>query len=157
MQNSPFLLRILLVPEIQMMQLIVRVVLKPDSSRGRPLRMFLGDALLSDASELDLLPFAKLHDERTKTIGVHYYRRPKTLVDAIAHRKQVACRDRHTFVACALGVETEPHTAALAVLVAVAVARVVEGINSLRVQWDEAETVGDEFIGKDGAIFFDLD
>lgn len=45
----------------------------------------------------------------------------------------------------------------LAVLFAVAVARVVQVGNVLRVKGDETQSVGDEFIGEDGAVNFDFD
>jgi len=54
-------------------------------------------------------------------------------------------------------VEAETNAACVAVLVAVAVSRVPEVLNILGHEGDETETVGDELVGEDGAVDFDLD
>lgn len=63
----------------------------------------------------------------------------------------------HNGVGRALGVQGEGDAALLAVLLAVAVARVVELVDAARVERDEAEAVRDELIGEDRAVDFDFD
>lgn len=70
---------------------------------------------------------------------------------------QVASIDLHDLVRRALGVQGQRHAALFAVLLAVAVSRVVELVDAARVERDEAETVRDEFVGEDGAVGLDFD
>jgi hypothetical protein len=73
-----------------------------------------------------------------------------------SHR-QIACVQRHYFISCALCLQGENHGAAVAVVVAVAFAGVPHFVYIPGRQGDEAETVGEEFVGEDGGVVLDFD
>ena len=65
-QDIPLLVRILLVPVIQVMQLIRRIVLETDGCTRRPFRVFLCDTLLRDALHVDGLASPQLDNATTR-------------------------------------------------------------------------------------------
>jgi len=121
---SPFRLGILLIPQVQVMQLVVRVILEADGRRGRPLCVLFGDSLLGYALELDLLARAQLQDERAEAIGVVDDGGAEVLVHALADWNKIAGEDVHVLIARALSMERQPYTTLFAVAVAIAVARI---------------------------------
>ena len=133
------------------------VVFKADGGGGRPLGMLLGDALLGDAGELELLVLPQLADEGTLTVGVGDDGVADDVAGAVVADDEVAGEDLHDFVGSAAGVEGQGDTAATAVLIAITVAGIVHLVDLAGIKGDEAEPVGDKLIGEDGRIGFDLD
>ena len=153
----PLLLGILLVPQVEVVQLVVRIVLEADGGTWSPLGMLLCDTLLGNALELDLLAVTELEDKGTLPFGIVDDRRAENLVDAIANGNKIASTNLHDVVASALGVKVEGHTAMFTVLVAVAVSRIEKLVDSFGVEWDKAQAVGNELVSQDGAVGLDLD
>lgn len=153
----PLLLGILLVPQVEVVQLVVRIVLKADGGTWGPLGVLLCNTLLRNALELDLLAVAKLEDEGTLAFRIIDNRRAENLVDAIADWNKIAGTDLHDVVASALGVKVEGHTAMLTVFVAVAVPRIQKLLDSFGIEWDQAQAVGNKLVRQDGAVSLNLD
>lgn len=136
------------------------VILESNRRRGCPLGVLLCNALFGNTCELDLLSRPQLEKEWTVAVRVGNHRRADDLVYAVASRDQITGHDRHVVVAArasALGVKSQGHRTPLAMLLAVAVARVVEMLDAFSIEWDQAQTVGDELVSQYGAILFDLD
>ena len=153
----PLLLGILLVPQVKVVQLVVRIILEADGGTWSPLGVLLCDTLLGDALELDLLAVTELEDEGTLALGIVDDGGAENLVDSIAYWNKIAGTDLHDIVTSAFGVKVESNTAVLAVLVAVAVSGVEKLVDSLGVKWDKTQAVGDELVSQDRAVGLDLD
>lgn len=153
----PLLLRILLIPQVEVVQLVVRIVLEADGGTWGPFGVLLCNTLLGNALELDLLTVTKLEDEGTLAFRIIDDRRAENLVDAIADWNKIAGTDLHDVVASTLSVKVEGHTAMLAVFVAVAVPRIQKLLDTFGVEWDQTQAVGNEFVGQNGAVSLDLD
>lgn len=119
--------------------------------------MLLGDALLGDAVELDLLALVELGDETAVALGVGDDGDSDSLVGAVGVDNQVAGIDVHVLLAGALDVESELDATVLAVLLAVAVAGVQDGLEVGRVERDQTEAVGNHLVGHGAGILLDLD
>ena len=138
------------------MQLIMRVIFKPNRRRRHPFGMFFCNALLRNTRKPQLLVLAQLSQQASQPIGIRNDGRADRAGMASVNN-QIARIHLHNLVARALGVERQRDAALLAVLFAVAVARVVEVADALGVQWDQAQAVGDEFVGKYGCVDLDFD
>ena len=140
-----------------MPQFVIRIILKPNRGSRRPLRMFLRDPLLRHTLHLDLLALPQLAHHRSHPGLIRNDRVPDPLVRPGLHDDEIARIHLHDLVARAFRAHLEGDGAVLAVLVAVAVAGVEDVFDLLGVQGDEAEAVGDELVGEDGGVGFDLD
>lgn len=118
--------------------------------------MLLSNALLRNARKLELLVLAQLRNQAAKSLGVHNDGLPNqtrmTTVD-----DQISGVDLHNLVARTSRVEGQRDATVLAVLFAVTVTGEVEFVYTLCVQRDETQSMGDKFVGKDRAVYFDLD
>ena len=136
--NIPLLIRILLIPIINMLQIIMRIILKPNRRRRRPLSMFLRDPLLSNTSHLQLLPSPQFTNERAQPLRIRHHRVPNPLVSPLPADDQIARMNMHDVFDGAARVQRECDAAPRAVVLAVAVARVLDVLVAVfRVQWDE--------------------
>ncbi len=140
-----------------MVQLVVRIVLPADGGDGRPLGVLLGDSLLGDDLELQLVSLAQLGDERAVALGIADDGVSEGLIDTVGDGHQVAGVDVDDLVAGALDVEGELDAAVLAVVFAVALARVAQVLDPLGDQGHQAEAVRDELVGQHGVVDLDLD
>lgn len=145
-----------LVPQIQVAQLVVGVVLEADGGGGRPLGVLLGDALLGDAGELELLVLAQLADEGALAVGVGDDGVADEVAGAVVADDEVAGVDLHDVVRGAARVQGQGDAAPAAGLVAVAVARVVHLVDLARVERDQAQAVRDELVGQHRRVGLDL-
>ena len=71
---APFSLGILLVPVIQVPQLIVRIIFESYSACGRPFCVFLRDPLLCNALHAQLLAFPQFADHTAEAFTVRNHR-----------------------------------------------------------------------------------
>ena len=153
----PFLNRILLVPIIHMLQLIMRIILKTHRCRWRPLGMLLCNPFLRNTLHPHLLPFPQLTNHSPIPRLIRNNRITHPLIRPRLSHNQIPRIHLHDLIAGASRRHCESHAAVLAVLVAVAVASVEHVFDLLAVERDEAEAVGDKFIGEDGGVGFDFD
>lgn len=136
----------------------MRVILEPNRRSGRPLRMLLGYPLLRNTGHLEFLPPPQLTDQRALSLRIRDNRVPHPLVGALAADDQIPRIDGHDLVACAARMQCERNAAARAVVLTVAVARVLDILVAVfRIEWDEAQSVGEEFVGEYGGVLFYLD
>lgn len=156
MQYIPFLSGILLIPVVDMLQVIVRIILESNSRSRRPLRMLLRRPLLRQASQLDLLSLAQLTDDSALALRVRNDRITNGIIHALALNSKIPRINGHDSASTAR-VQRQRHAAAHTVVLAVAVAGVVHLIAVLRVERDHAQTVGEHFVSEDGGVAFDLD
>lgn len=140
-----------------MTQLVMRVIFEPHGGCRHPLGVFLGDALLRYTRELQLLAATQLADEGTQLVRVAKDGVPNGGVLAVVVDDEIAGVDLHDLVGGALGGQGDPDAAVVAVLLAVAVPRVEQAAGVFRIEGDEAQAVGDEFVGEDGCVRLDLD
>ena len=154
----PFLDRILLVPIIQMLQLIMRIVLESHCTGRGPLRMLLRDALLCDTFHYHLLALPQLanHSTLPRLIcddGVsHPLIRPWLSNDQISRIDL----DNILIILRTLGIHHDGDGAIFAILIAVAVSGVENVFYLFGVQGNETEAVGNEFVCENGSVDFDL-
>ena len=135
----------------------MRVVLEADGGGGHPLGMLLRDAFFGNAGDVDLLAPVELAEEHAVALGVGDDRGADGLVGALGVDDEVAGVDVHVLIAGALDVQGELDAAVLAVLLAVAVARVQDRVELDRVERDQAEAVREDFIGHSAGVLVDLD
>ena len=93
------------------------IVLEADGGRGRPLGMFLGDALPGDAPEPNLLALTQLEDDGAMAIGIGDDGLPHPFVQSRFADDQVPGVDGHGILGT-FGVEGENDAAILAELIA---------------------------------------
>jgi hypothetical protein len=153
--GKPFSLRIDLIPVIDVSQFVVRIVLEPEGSDRTPLCVFLGDSLLRNTAQPQLLVLAQLCNDGTLSIRVRDYRRSQL---RSLRNHQVPRVHRHRRVRRAARVQHQRHRAPLAVQVAHAVARVHHLVVDVgAVERDQAQSVREELVGYYGRVDFDLD
>lgn len=157
-ENIPLLHRILLVPVVHMLQIIMRVILEPNRCRRRPLSMFLRNSLLRNTSHLQLLTPPQFTNQGTQALRIRHYRVPHPLVRTLAANDQVAGMYMHNILEGTAGVQGKRDAAASAVVLTVAVARVLDILVAVaRVERNETESVSEELIGEDGRVLFHFD
>lgn len=119
--------------------------------------MLFCDALLCDAFHAQFLPFAQLANHAAQPERIRDDRQTHPFVRSRLRDHQVPRVHLHDLVPGAARVQSEGDAAILAVLVAFAVAAVEHVFDLFRVERNQAEAVGNEFIGQDGGVGFDLD
>ena len=143
-----------------MAQFVVGVVFEPDRRRGRPLCVLFCDSHLGDAVQFQFLATPQLRDQWPVPIWISYHGVSEDLISSITSRdNKVTCKNHHGTWARAFRVKRQCDRAKLTVGVAVfAVAGVGEEGGAVEaVERDEAEAVGDELIGQDGGVGYDVD
>lgn len=136
----------------------MRVILEANGRSRRPFCVLLGDALLGYAHKPQLLSLSQFCNQRALAFRVVDDGRADPLVRAHGVDDEVARVNFHDLAGSgALGVEGELDAAVLAVLLTVAVARVEHLVGALGVEGDQAQTVGNKFVGQYAAVLFDLD
>lgn len=148
---------ILLVPQIRVPQLVVRVILEADGSGGRPLGVLFCDALLGDALHAQLLALPQLADDGSQALGIGDDRVSHPLVGAHVVDDQVARVYLHDLISGAARVQGQRDAAQLAVLVALAVARVHDVVDVFGDQRDQAQAVANEFVRQHRRVGLNLD
>lgn len=141
-----------------MAELVERVVFEPDRGRWGPFGVFLSDPLDSRTAEAELLAPPELGDQRPIPVRVADHGPADVFIGASIGDDEVAREDHHGAVAFAFTCQIEDDGAALAFAAAVAVAVVDHVCVAVAgVEGDEAEAVGDEFVGEDGGVAQHLD
>lgn len=156
-RGLPFRRSVDLIPQVHVVEFVVRIVLEAHGSTGRPLGMLLGNALFGYALDIEFLPLAQLADEGAEPIGVCNDGVANLGVRSVRSHQQVACVDFHDLVRSARGMQVEGHTASSTVLVAVAVARVRHLLEAAGVEGDQAQAVGDELVGQHRGVDVEVD
>jgi hypothetical protein len=120
--------------------------------------MLLGNTLLRDAVELDLLVLAKLDNEGSVAIRVVDDRMATLRVSVIslALDNQVARVDIHVLVRGALDVERQLDAATVAILLAFTVALSNQLVGTQGMKRDQSKTVSDKLVGEDRGVLLNL-
>jgi len=119
--------------------------------------MLLRNSLLRYTLHPDLLSLPQLCNHTAQPLWIRNYWSPYLVVWRHTPNHQVPRIYFHDLVTRASCVECECDATIIAVLLTVAVAGVKDGVDVFGIQWDEAEAMGDEFVGKNRGVGFDFD
>jgi hypothetical protein len=145
-------------------QSVVRIVLESYSGGWVPLGVFLGETLLGIGFYSKFLALAQLADKDVVVLMLAVFVSRVVLLTAAGHGDhpgvagvQVGRGDIAGLVVVAPHVQRELHRALLTKVGACAVPAVLHVVHSLvGGQGNETQTVGDEFVGQDGAVGLQL-
>ena len=139
-----------------MPQLVPGIIFKPHRCCRRPFRVLLRDSLLRNASHPELLALPQLADHTPIPLLVLYNRQPHRLIRSWLANHQIARIHLHHLIARTSCVQRERYRAVLTVILAVAFSTRQHVVDAFTVERYEAQAVGDEFVGEDGGVGFDL-